>query len=160
MGGGGNGEWGCDERVYVYPSHVRDIGMGQGLGVKRRGGSDTSSSSGVVINYSNDLPMPWHALLRGLHGSEGFKGYWFQTSDSLDPLAIPDLEGEGIAIYNHWDSVVFKSFTSLLSLPHMHTDEFVYTFKCIFDLKGDSDTANQGTLPELSEFPLSSANLL
>lgn len=40
------GEWGCDERVYVYPSHVHGVGMGQGLGVKRRGDSDSSSGSG------------------------------------------------------------------------------------------------------------------
>lgn len=28
----------------------------------------------AVINYSHDLPISWHALLRGLRGFEGFEG--------------------------------------------------------------------------------------
>ncbi|GKZ22054.1 mitochondrial escape protein 2 [Aspergillus brasiliensis] len=63
--------------------------------------------------------------------------------------------------YSHWNVTFYIAHITIVSLDiDKNEDELVYTFKSNFDLKGDADTANQGTLPEPSKYPLASASLL
>ncbi|OJJ72153.1 hypothetical protein ASPBRDRAFT_65819 [Aspergillus brasiliensis CBS 101740] len=61
--------------------------------------------------------------------------------------------------YSHWNVTFYIAHITIVSLDK-NEDELVYSFKSNFDLKGDADTANQGTLPEPSKYPLASASLL
>ncbi|GKZ38120.1 mitochondrial escape protein 2 [Aspergillus brasiliensis] len=63
--------------------------------------------------------------------------------------------------HSHWNVTFYIAHITIVSLDiDKNEDELVYTFKSNFDLKGDADTANQGTLPEPSKYPLASASLL